>query len=581
LIEGGDGRRLVLKIANALEDRAMLDAQQRALDHLASRGAPTPSVIPTVNGVELTTITTAHREHAIWAVSVLPGRPMSSMANRPQEFHFDLGRVVGSLGDALETFDHPAAHREFYWDVARARAIVEEHQHLVADEALRRTLAKLTGEFDTRTRPLLDHLPLGVVHGDLNDNNILIARDNAACAARVSGIVDFGDMVYTYRIADLAIAIAYAILGSDDPLTVAAHVVRGFSSVRPPSDDDLSTLFGLVCIRLCASVCIAADQQRRRPDNAYLGVSQTAIGAMLPLLARIPFRLAECVFRDAAGGDPLRASSAVVQYLKRATFAPVLGIDLRIEPTIVLDLGIASPMLSGNVGENNEPSLTSNVFGLMARAGVRVSIGQYDEPRLLYVAPEFALGPRPTDEHRTIHIGLDLFAPAGTPVFAPLDGVVHAFHDNATLLDYGPVIILRHATDDGQEFFTLYGHLSRESLRGLEAGKRVRAGERIATLGTASENVGWTPHLHLQIIVDLLGLETDFPGVARPTQRRVWTSLSPDPNLIVGVPASAFPNAPPPISTTHSRRRERIGGNLSIAYREPVRVVRGWMQYLY
>src|SRR6185503_6578861 len=356
LIEGGDGRRLVLKIANALEDRAMLDAQQRALDHLASRGAPTPSVIPTVNGVELTTITTAHREHAIWAVSVLPGRPMSSMANRPQEFHFDLGRVVGSLGDALETFDHPAAHREFYWDVARARAIVEEHQHLVADEALRRTLAKLTGEFDTRTRPLLDHLPLGVVHGDLNDNNILIARDNAACAARVSGIVDFGDMVYTYRIADLAIAIAYAILGSDDPLTVAAHVVRGFSSVRPPSDDDLSTLFGLVCIRLCASVCIAADQQRRRPDNAYLGVSQTAIGAMLPLLARIPFRLAGCVFRDAAGRDPLRASSAVVQYLKRATFAPVLGIDLRAEPTIVLDLGIASPMLSGNVGENNEPS---------------------------------------------------------------------------------------------------------------------------------------------------------------------------------------------------------------------------------
>jgi 4-aminobutyrate aminotransferase-like enzyme len=217
----------------------------------------------------------------------------------------------------------------------------------------------------------------------------------------------------------------------------------------------------------------------------------------------------------------------------------------------------------------------------MADAGVRVAIGRYDEPRLLYVAPAFAIGPRPTDEHRTIHIGLDLFAPAGTRVYAPLEGTIHAFHDNATLLDYGPVIILRHETDDGLEFFTLYGHLSRESLVGLEVGKRVRAGDQIATLGAPDVNVGWTPHLHLQIIVDLLGLDTDFPGVGRPTQRRVWTALSPDPNLLAGVPASRFPEVSPRKSATVAERRKHIGGNLSIAYRDPVRVARGWMQYLY
>src|SRR5262249_18398186 len=156
--------------------------------------------------------------------------------------------------------------------------------------------------------------------------------------------------------------------------------------------------------------------------------------------------------------------------------ANVLGVDLRVEPSIVIDLSIASPILNGNPLENDEPYLTETVFRMMRDAGVDVSIGRYDEPRLLYVTPLFALGDRPIDEHRPIHIGLDLFAVAGTPVYAPLDGVVHAFHDNDAPLDYGPLIILAHETDDGTEFFTLYGHLSRESLRDLRVGQEIKAG---------------------------------------------------------------------------------------------------------
>jgi 4-aminobutyrate aminotransferase-like enzyme len=199
----------------------------------------------------------------------------------------------------------------------------------------------------------------------------------------------------------------------------------------------------------------------------------------------------------------------------------------------------------------------------------------------LYVAPAFSLGPRPTDEHRTIHIGLDLFAEAGTAVLAPLSGTVHAFADNAFPQDYGPVIILRHETDRGDEFFTLYGHLSRESIRELRVGDRVHAGAPIATLGAPDVNGGWTPHLHLQIMLDLLGLGTDFPGVAPPSKRRAWTALCPDPNLLARVPESRFPAPDVPKSETLDARRDRIGGNLSVAYKRPVKIVRGWMQYLY
>src|SRR5262249_40654851 len=207
--------------------------------------------------------------------------------------------------------------------------------------------------------------------------------------------------------------IAYAMLGSDDPLTIVAQIVRGYAEVLPLNDDEMASLFGLATLRLCASACIAADQQRERPDNAYLGVSQSAIRKLLPVLARTPFALAEAIVRDAFDVDPVPASKSVAKFLRKTTPYPVLGIDLATEPSIVLDLSIASPMLSGDPNGNTEPALTARVFGAMDDAGVKVSIGRYDEPRLLYTTPLFALGNRAIDEHRTIHIGLDLFMPPG------------------------------------------------------------------------------------------------------------------------------------------------------------------------
>lgn len=575
-------RAIVLKIANAAEDRAMLEAQVAALRHLARNGATAPSVLSTRDGSTFASAVLRERTHAVWAIEALPGKPFAAVGHKSEALYEDLGRQTARVTNAIGSFDHPAIHRDLYWDLAKARSIVEHKSHLIADDDLSGAIRRIAYDFDRRVAPLLDALPRAAIHGDLNDTNVLAGGgdDPESRDQRITGIIDLGDMVFSYRIADLAIACAYAML-EGDPLDNLARIVRGYATEILPTDAELASLYGLAAMRLCASACISAEQQRLQPENVYLGVSQAAIRRVLPLLARTPFALGEAIVRDAAGVDPVPAGTRVVDYLRRTDAAPVLGIDLRTEPSIVVDLSIASPLLSGDARENAEPQLTAKVFGAMRDADVKVSIGRYDEPRLLYVTPLFALGPAPIDEHRTIHIGLDLFAPAGTPVFAPLAGTLHAFHDNAALLDYGPLIILRHETDDGVEFFTLYGHLSKESLVGKRIGASVAAGEQIATLGTPEVNVGWTPHLHLQVIVDLLGLGTDFPGVARPKQRRVWTSLCPDPNLLVGVPADRFPPNEPPFSETLAERKRVIGGNLSIAYREPVRIVRGWKQYLY
>jgi 4-aminobutyrate aminotransferase-like enzyme len=130
-------------------------------------------------------------------------------------------------------------------------------------------------------------------------------------------------------------------------------------------------------------------------------------------------------------------------------------------------------------------------------------------------------------------------------------------------------------------FYTLYGHLSRNSLAGLRQGKVLKKGEKVGWIGTSSENGGWPPHLHLQIITDLLGLTGDFPGVALPGQRELWLSLCPDPNLILDIPEIDTPVAGRSKEEIISLRGQYLGPALSISYRKPLKIVRGFRQYLY
>jgi 4-aminobutyrate aminotransferase-like enzyme/Ser/Thr protein kinase RdoA (MazF antagonist) len=604
LVVRRDGSRIVLKIANAGEDPAMLAAQQAVMAHLTAHSERTPRVVPTAVGDTTCTVTGPDgRKHLAWAVTYLPGVVLANACRRSSELLRDFGTAIGELRRGLDGFDHPAIHREFYWDLAQARRVIADYRPLIDDAGLGATIDSVMERFDRRIAPGLVSLRRAAIHNDLNDHNVLVgdgahaapghgldtgargvlADDPWSRHQRITGIVDFGDMVHSYAIGDLAIAAAYVALDAPDPLTAMSSLVRGYHAISALEENELAALPGLILLRLCASACIAAEQRRQRPDNDYLDVSQAAIRRTLPALAAIPFGLAEAAFRDACGLEPSRSSARVRAWLQRnaSSFASVLDADLRRERCTVLDLSIGSPMISGDERENAEPLLTKRVFGAMAADGTRVGVGRYDEPRLLYTSSFFAAGGDLLEERRTIHIGLDLFADAGTPIYAPIAGTVHAFADNHAPLDYGPLIILRHETDDGTEFFTLYGHLSRESLHGLTLGKPIPRGARIATMGTPDVNVGWTPHLHLQLITDLLELGTDYPGVARASQRALWRSLSPDPNLVVGIPADRFPRLAPGKASALAERRTLLGRNLSVAYRDPVRIARGWMQYLF
>ncbi|HMX27171.1 MAG TPA: aminotransferase class III-fold pyridoxal phosphate-dependent enzyme [Blastocatellia bacterium] len=570
------GERFVFKIANATEDRALLEAQQQAMQHVAGQVSICPRVVASLDGNVLVELESpAGAKHLAWMITCLDGVPMGTVRRHSPELLRELGACLGKLDRALADFDHPAIHRDFHWDLANGLREVRKYEALIADVELRQLVNALADDFEKRTAPLLPQLRRSTIHNDANDYNVLVGggEDLYSRNQNVTGLVDFGDMVVSYTVNELAVAIAYAVLDKADPLAVAAQIVAGYHAENPLTDVELSALFGLIRLRLCVSVCLAAHQQQQRPDDQYLAISQQPIRNTLPRLAKIHPRFAEASLRRACGLKKTFAENVTVNA------APVLDFDLRTEPALVFDLSVGSPLLGGDPAENAEAKLTARLFDLMNAANVKVGVGRYDEARMLYVTPLFDADSSNT-ERRTVHLGIDLFVEADSAVYAPLAGEVHTFNNNAAPLDYGPVIILKHKFGE-QEFFTLYGHLSEGSVDALRVGQKFEAGQLLGSVGAPPVNGGWTPHLHFQIITILLDLGCDFPGVCRASEREIWREFSPDPNLILGIPADRFPPEAPSKAETLATRKQRIGRNLSIGYREPVKVVRGWRQYLY
>jgi len=276
LLTDASGEKFVLKIANAREERAFLEAQNSVLKHLETRVSFCQSVVPAASGQDISTIQTANGlTHLVRLVRYLPGVPLAEFKPHSPALLHDLGRKLGQLTRALADFDHPAVHRDFHWDLANGNRILNEFGGLIKDPGLRESVGKC--RFDSKI-----NLRRSVIYGDANDHNVLVDPESAT----VSGLIDFGDMVYSYTVGDLAVAIAYVVLDKTDPLSAAREVVAGYVSEVVLLEEELEALWKLVLLRLAMSVCMAAYQLTQRPENEYLRISQRAIEENLPRLLR-------------------------------------------------------------------------------------------------------------------------------------------------------------------------------------------------------------------------------------------------------------------------------------------------------
>lgn len=210
-----------------------------------------------------------------------------------------------------------------------------------------------------------------------------------------------------------------------------------------------------------------------------------------------------------------------------AGFTPVIDAGFAFEDYVHIDLSQENSMIKAEALISSE-AFESFLQQFLKQAGKKVAFGGYDEKRGLYKRSElFSEG-----TSRNIHLGVDIWAAAGTAVLAALNGKLHSFRDNNNFGDYGPTIILEHEVNV-TKFYTLYGHLSRTSLYGLEIGQEFQKGQKIAVLGAAEENGDYAPHLHFQIIKEMGSKKGDFPGVCSEHDRSEFLLNCPDPNLLL------------------------------------------------
>jgi 4-aminobutyrate aminotransferase-like enzyme/Ser/Thr protein kinase RdoA (MazF antagonist) len=559
----------VLKLYSPTVDLAVLDFQDRALHHLAGTAAArfVPQVVVGAAGASRDLAGPgAEPAGPARVLTWLAGTMWVDLPEHSEAMLRELGRVVATVDDALTGFSHPAQDRHTWWNLMVAGDL-RDRLGFVADPIRRAVVQRVLAHHAEVVLPQLSGLPTQVIHNDANDHNVVVGADG-----HVVGLIDFGDLVTAPRICGLAIACAYAAFGQPHPVRGLTALVAGYHEVSPLSPAELTVLLDLVRARLATSVLMAGWQHQQQPHNDYLRRSEDDAWRVLSRLETEDDTLALCRFRDACGFDPHPVSRHVRDWLRshNRELAPVLAAPLAVLPRVVLDW---------SAGADDPPTTPERVEAAMASAHASVGIGRYCEDREVYHTDAYADpdGGCP----RTVHLGVDLFAPAGTPVRSPLPGRVHLFGVNPAPLDYGPMVVLEHHTDKGTAFFTLYGHLSMQSLDGLETGAAVAAGEQIATIGAPEVNGGWAPHVHVQLLVDLLGRGRDVPGVAAMDELGVWQSVSPDPNLVLADPAGVAVTSPWSTAQVERVRRSTISSALSVSYDRPLRMVRGSGAWLY
>ncbi|MRG58194.1 aminotransferase class III-fold pyridoxal phosphate-dependent enzyme [Phyllobacterium sp. SYP-B3895] len=573
-IDSNDGHSFILKIVNASEPRDQSDFQTALLEHLEKHACElaVPRLRRALTGLALASVEGPSGElHAVRMVSWQIGEPLATMERTPATLG-NLGKVLGELDRAMQGFIHAGALRTFDWDI-RAAGLSRQRVQYVNDAADRALLERWLDRFDRDVAPRLPALRAAVIHNDANDWNVLV---DASDPTRIAGLIDFGDALHSVLIAEVAVACAYSILEVEDPIGAAGSIVAGFNAQYSLLEEEVDLLFDLIVMRLVISVTMSAQRSDKTAENPYLQVSEAPAWNLLRRLDRMNPGLATAILRQACGYDAFPGAKAIVRWIEdnNKSFRSILATHpARLAKGIVPYGDPQNPMTVLSAGK--EPEKATEWWD--AYAGdqkIALGIGPWGEERSVYTGTmfesRFIAGTR-----RTRHLGLDLFMPAGTKLYTPIDAVVSEVMIEEDPLGYGCLVKLEHRPEGCPPFATLWGHLAHEAVGRLRPGEKLAAGDLIGEMGGPSENGGWVPHLHLQLSVDTQLAAMEILGVGEPAFLPVWAELFPDAAAFAGLPPETFEQSGRSRSEIVAERKSILLPNLSISYAEPIKFVRG------
>lgn len=294
-----DGRSLTLKFINqaeGAEETAMQIAVLKHLDTMRVIHAPRHQTFDasswknalflSAEGGQADLCDVVHYqtlEHAesvrVRAYTYLEGCPGTQLQNTPATW-YALGQTIAILDTHLSSFDHPAAHRPLLWDTCQVLGI-RPMLSAVKDPDEQHVVAEFLQLFEHITLPVLPTLPHQIIHNDLSPSNVL----TDAQGVTPTGILDFGDMVYSPRIGELAVAASYQMGLSTYPEDVLSTLLQGFEAYSPLSHTEREHVIDLVLARLVQRIVITSWRASRFPANrTYILRSHDAAKALfMPL----------------------------------------------------------------------------------------------------------------------------------------------------------------------------------------------------------------------------------------------------------------------------------------------------------
>jgi 4-aminobutyrate aminotransferase-like enzyme/Ser/Thr protein kinase RdoA (MazF antagonist) len=561
-VTAADGSRYLFKIHPPAPDDARTDLQAAVLRHLEQRAPelPLPRLFLSRDGRSLAAVPDREgRERRLRLTTWLDGTVWVDAPRRGPQSAGSLGRLLARLDRSLAEFHHPAATQPYAWDLANAAARRDDAALIVEPER-RRAAETILHRFVVEIALRLSALSKQVIHGDANDRNILLDA-----TGQVSGLIDFGDMVETWRVNELAVAAAYVAIGAEDPIAAILPLVEAYCAENPIGAVEADVLYDLILTRYAVSMAMAARQSREQPENAYLRISQDDIWAVLTALLALNRPLAIARLRRAAGHEPVPERRVIERWLLKHghSAGPVLPVSLRPENLALLPLGADVDAAGGRTFRAALHAALKDIKG--------VAVGRYGEDRSIYDGAG----------ERAIHHAIDLYAPAGTPVLAPLPGRIAMIGDDTSVDGFGGILVLEHAHDTAHRFWTFYGHLAPQSLADKTVGMAVARGAEIAVLGVPAENGNWPPHLHIQLMTALCFDRAEaIIGLAWLSEWDLWESIFPNPNAILGLPIATAAIVARDPETVQRLRRKTISPALSLSYEHPLKIVAGKGAYL-
>jgi len=530
-VDCGSGRRFVLKICHGDYSTTELAAQHAALRHLADvPGIRVPQVINALNGEDLLSIEVGGHAVHVRVLEFIEGQSLAHVEHLSQPVVAGLAQLCARVDVALADFRHPGLERILQWDPRHASALVKHLLPVIEDADKRACIAEAADQAHARLVPLVAGLPTQAIHMDITEYNVVWARD-AHHMWQLRGLIDFGDLVSTWRIADLSVTCA-ALLhhAQGDPLYILS-AIQAYHAINPLQPQELQALWPLIVARSAVLVLSSEQQASIEPDNAYIQANLASEWNIFDVATSVPMALMEAAIFNAVG----QLNSADGEQ----SFAPLLpGLDGQTFTSV--DLGVLSEHFEA--GNWEQSGIDEQLLKDAAQAhGLAAS--RYGEYRLSRTLPDSAREPD------TYALHVELVIPHGTAVHAPFHGALRHTADGALVL-VGSETNLR-----------LWGVRS-----DFDSGVQFAAGDVIGQGGGS-------------VIVQLCR-EPDVspPLFTTPSRAAAWRALCPSPRALLGFDCDA-PGAENAADLL-ARRDASFARSQKHYYQAPPQIERGWRNHL-